>query len=311
MPGGSFDLFFQGMGNRPGKGKRKHANAAAAEAQPSVHLGPRVKEAAAASRKEFSQAKITRALSLRPGGDSISQLLPLYYEVDWSDAGKLGSGHFATVYRGRNRATGQLVAMKKIKRELTRLSNLQTEVSALRKVTGHPNIVQLYDVYYNSDSVVLVLEMLGGGELFDRICDSGAYTEWDAANHCRKIATALAYMHANGIVHRDLKPENLVLADRRPNSEIKISDFGLSKILNDDEQTMKTVCGTRAYSAPEVNFGGGPRSAQYTEKVDSWSLGVILFVILVAYHPFGKLFLACIWYFMKVKQSITDTKYCV
>jgi len=93
-------------------------------------------------------------------------------------------------------------------------------------------------------------------------------------------------MHGRGIVHRDLKPENLVLVDKTLDSEIKISDFGLSKILKEDQATMQTVCGTRAYSAPEVNFGGPPRSGKYNEKVDTWSLGVILYVILAAYHPF-------------------------
>lgn len=77
-----------------------------------------------------------------------------------------------------------------------------------------------------------------------------------------------------------------MLVDRRATSEIKISDFGLSKILADDGETMQTICGTRAYSAPEVNFGGQRGSARYTSKVDTWSLGVMLYVVLAAYHPF-------------------------
>jgi serine/threonine protein kinase len=82
-------------------------------------------------------------------------------------------------------------------------------------------------------------------ELFDRIVENGAYSERDASIHAQKIALALQSMHRQGIVHRDLKPENLVLADKSANSEIKISDFGLSKILKSDQQTMQTVCGTR------------------------------------------------------------------
>jgi len=227
-----------------------------------------------------------RSLSLRPDGDTLTTLLPQYYDVDWSKKGELGRGHYAVVFKGQNRATGQLVAIKRIRRALARPATLKTEIRALRKVKGHPNIVQLYDVYYNQEYVVLVLELLAGGELFDRIVSSGAYSERDASQHVRKIASALQYMHSQAIVHRDLKPENLVLVDKRANSEIKISDFGLSKILNDDQTTMQTVCGTRAYSAPEVNFGGPARSGNYNEKVDTWSLGVILFVILAAYHPF-------------------------
>jgi len=228
----------------------------------------------------------TRTLSLRPDGDTMTTLLPQYYEVNWSKSGELGRGHYAVVYRGVNRATGQQVAIKRIRRALTRPATLKTEIRALRKVKGHPNIVQLYDVYYDQEYVVLVLELLNGGELFDRIVSGGAYSERDASQHVQKIAHALQFMHSQGIVHRDLKPENLVLVDKRLTSEIKISDFGLSKILNDDQTTMQTVCGTRAYSAPEVNFGGPARSGRYTEKVDTWSIGVILYVILAAYHPF-------------------------
>ena len=229
---------------------------------------------------------VRRTLSLRPDGNTVETLMPKYYDIDWSPRGEIGKGHYATVYRGVYKATGQPVAVKRIKRSLARPATLKTEIRALSAVKGHPNIVQMHDVFYNSKHVVLIMELLGGGELFDRIVQNGAYSERDASQHVRKIASALQFMHSQGIVHRDMKPENLVLVDKSPNSEIKISDFGLSKILNNDQTTMVTVCGTRAYSAPEVNFGGPARSGNYTEKVDTWSLGVILYVILAAYHPF-------------------------
>jgi len=276
------------MGNQQPNGRRARRGTGNSNAQGSAVPGaqgvpPGAQNSAVPGAQRGLQ--LTRTLSLRPDGDTLTTLLPQYYDVDWSKAGELGRGHYATVFRGRNRATGQPVAIKRIKRSLARPITLKTEIRALRKVKGHPNIVQLYDVYYNDEFVVLVLEMLAGGELFDRIVANGAYSERDASMHIRKITLALQYMHSCGIVHRDLKPENLVLADRRPNSEIKISDFGLSKILNDDQKTMDTVCGTRAYSAPEVGFGGGTPGS-YDEKVDTWSLGVILYVIIAAYHPF-------------------------
>jgi len=209
------------------------------------------------------------------------------YSVDWSDAGKLGAGHYATVYKGTHLKYGQTVAVKRVSKTLTRAETLKIEVEALRTVAGHANIVQLYDVYLDDKYMYLVLEYLGGGELFTRIVNSGAYSERDACRHMRKIGEALKWMHDLGIVHRDLKPENLVLANENPDSDIKISDFGLSKILLDDDMTIMTVCGTKAYSAPEVGFGM-PRGTQkgYSNKVDMWSLGVIIYVIVAAYHPF-------------------------
>jgi len=210
-----------------------------------------------------------------------------FYTVDYSKDGLLGRGHFAEVYRGADLRTGRLIAVKKISRRNQDIRNLRTEISALLKVNGHPNIVELYDVFVNENTVILAMELLGGGELFSRVVNSGAYSERQASKHFKRITEALAYMHHNGIVHRDLKPENLVLASPDPDSEIKISDFGLSKVLGDDQSVMYTVCGTSAYAAPEVGY-----SSNYDFKVDTWSLGVILFVVLSAYHPFdpyGKL----------------------
>lgn len=239
------------------------------------------------------------------------QYLKESYDVDFDDLSTvLGKGHFATVYRGQDKRPNGLlslrprignetsatsldstrVAVKRISRSITKIHALVTEVKALCKVAGHPNIVRLYDVFYDDQYVVLILEYLAGGELFTRIVKGGAYSERDASIHIRKITQALQYMHDNGVVHRDLKPENLVLAEARLDSEIKISDFGLSRLLRSDEHTMITVCGTKAYSAPEIDFGAKKErrkpTSLYTNKVDTWSLGVILYVILAAYHPF-------------------------
>jgi serine/threonine protein kinase len=215
--------------------------------------------------------------------------LKTLYDVDWSPQGFLGKGHFATVHVGYDKRRQRKVAVKRIARSKTRMDTLKTEIRALLKVSGHPNIVELYDVFYDSVYVILVLEFLAGGELFTRIVKGGAYTERDASIHIRKIASALQYMHRRGVVHRDLKPENLVLKEATLDSEIKISDFGLSKLLRQDELYMSTVCGTRAYSSPEVNFGARgieKKNTQYTYKVDTWSLGVILYVILAAFVSF-------------------------
>lgn len=162
----------------------------------------------------------------------------------------------------------------------------------LKRIGTHPNIVTLFDIFVSNTELQLVLELLKGGELFDRMVEKGPYSEREASHHIRKIGLALKYLHGHGIVHRDLKPENLLLADRSPDSELKIADFGLSRIVDDvANSTMQTVCGTWAYCAPEVKTSIVPTTettqvACYTAAVDLWSVGVILFVILGAYHPF-------------------------
>lgn len=106
------------------------------------------------------------------------------------------------------------------------------------------------------------------------------YTEGDARLVIRQVGDALAYCHNIGVVHRDLKPENLLLADSSETAEVKIADFGLAHIVHDNE-IMTTACGTPGYVAPEVLGGHG-----YHEKVDVWSTGVILYILLCGFPPF-------------------------
>ncbi|KAH9253702.1 hypothetical protein BASA81_008320 [Batrachochytrium salamandrivorans] len=214
--------------------------------------------------------------------------LPLHYAIDWSLHGVLGQGHFAKVFFGQHLATQRKVAAKRILRSKCRTSTLRTEIAALTRLS-HPNIMKLYDAYYDDVFCVLMLEYLAGGELFQRIVKYGAYREVDAAKHFWELCQACSYMHSHGVVHRDLKPENLILSEAKRNSPIKISDFGLAKIVDESSvSSMTTVCGTKAYCAPEVNFGReiARQGLKYSAKVDVWSMGVILYVLLGGYHPF-------------------------
>eukprot|EP00028_Trichosphaerium_sp_Am-I-7-wt_P000071 CAMPEP_0168527048 /NCGR_PEP_ID=MMETSP0405-20121227/12357_1 /TAXON_ID=498012 /ORGANISM="Trichosphaerium sp, Strain Am-I-7 wt" /LENGTH=245 /DNA_ID=CAMNT_0008550059 /DNA_START=291 /DNA_END=1024 /DNA_ORIENTATION=+ len=126
----------------------------------------------------------------------------------------------------------------------------------------------------------MVMELVSGGELFDRICKVDFYTEGHAKEIVRELLSALQYLHANGIAHRDLKPENLLLLSERADSSIKIGDFGLSRIYSDDT-LMTTACGTPEYAAPEIL-----RAEKYDKEVDLWSLGVIMYILLSGYPPF-------------------------
>lgn len=157
--------------------------------------------------------------------------------------------------------------------------SLANEISVLRKLK-HPNIVRLLEIFDNATQVCLVMELVTGGELFDRILEKGQYTERDASEVVRQIFDAVAYLHDAGIVHRDLKPENLLYATRTDDSKIMLSDFGLSKV-TDEGATLKTACGTPGYVAPEVLM-----QHPYGKAVDVWSIGVITYILLCGYPPF-------------------------
>jgi calcium-dependent protein kinase len=127
----------------------------------------------------------------------------------------------------------------------------------------------------------LVTEICAGGELFDRIVAEEFFTEPMAARTFRQILMALNYCHSENIVHRDLKPENFLFQSKDANSDLKIIDFGLSKIMATGKlQRMKTRAGTPYYISPEVLMGN------YDVSCDMWSAGCMLYILLCGYPPF-------------------------
>ncbi|XP_025031131.1 calcium/calmodulin-dependent protein kinase type 1G isoform X2 [Python bivittatus] len=143
----------------------------------------------------------------------------------------------------------------------------------------HDNIVTLEDIYESTTHYYLVMQLVSGGELFDRILERGVYTEKDASIVIQQVLGAVHYLHENGIVHRDLKPENLLYLTPEEDSKIMITDFGLSKM--EQNGIMSTACGTPGYVAPEVL-----EQKPYSKAVDCWSIGVITYILLCGYPPF-------------------------
>ncbi|XP_010873479.2 calcium/calmodulin-dependent protein kinase IGb isoform X2 [Esox lucius] len=190
----------------------------------------------------------------------------------------LGSGAFSEVFMVKERNTGKLFAMKCIKKKQKSIPNLENEIAVLRKIK-HENVVGLEDFYESRSHYYLVMQLVSGGELFDRILDRGMYSEKDASRVIQQVLLAVQYLHQNGIVHRDLKPENLLYYNQDENSKIMISDFGLSKM--EDSSVMSTACGTPGYVAPEVLA-----QKPYSKAVDCWSIGVITYILLCGYPPF-------------------------
>jgi calcium/calmodulin-dependent protein kinase I len=162
------------------------------------------------------------------------------------------------------------------------VESLQKEIGLMRKLR-HKHVLQLREVFEYPNEVVLVTELVPGGELFDKIVEIGAYSEGDAVNIVRQVVDGVQYLHENGVAHRDLKPENLLVggeSDEAP--EIKISDFGLSKAFGAGAAArLETSCGTPDYVAPEVL-----RGEVYDQSVDLWSVGVITYILLCGFPPF-------------------------
>ncbi|KAL6060960.1 calcium calmodulin-dependent protein kinase type 1G [Balamuthia mandrillaris] len=193
---------------------------------------------------------------------------------------EIGKGGFSVVYKATKKSTGEKFAIKRIQKdeEGVDIELLKREIYIMKKV-NHPNILKLFEVYEDEDYFFLVLELVEGLELFDKIVDRGNYSESDAANIVRQILEAVKYLHEEGIVHRDLKPENLLSAGDGENEVVKVADFGFAK--NFGEEKLVTSCGSPGYVAPEVLT-----EDSYTNAVDMWSVGVIVYILLSGYPPF-------------------------
>ncbi|XP_059731989.1 serine/threonine-protein kinase Chk2 isoform X3 [Bos taurus] len=177
--------------------------------------------------------------------------------------------------------------------------DVETEIEILKKL-NHPCIIKIKD-FFDAEDYYIVLELMEGGELFDRVVGHKRLKEATCKLYFYQMLLAVQYLHENGIIHRDLKPENVLLSSPKEDCLIKITDFGQSKILG-ETSLMRTLCGTPTYLAPEVlnSFG----TAGYNRAVDCWSLGVILFICLSGYPPFSEHKTQ-----VSLKDQITSGKY--
>jgi len=146
---------------------------------------------------------------------------------------------------------------------------------------SHPHIVKFVDWFESKDKYYIITQLATGGELFDRICDKGRFTEKDASQTIRQVLEAVNYLHSKDVVHRDLKPENLLYLTRDDHSDLVLADFGIAKHLDSPDGVLKTMAGSFGYAAPEVMMKRG-----HSKPVDMWSLGVITYTLLCGYSPF-------------------------
>ena len=193
----------------------------------------------------------------------------------------LGSGAYAVAKKIVHKETGEEYAVKIIQKkhlEQRERDRLTMETNILKRVR-HPNIIALKAVCETDDELFLIMELAEGGELFEHIVNQGAYSEDVAIDITQQIVSAISYLHDLNIVHRDIKPENILLK-RKGTLELKLADFGLSKMF-DATVRMQTTCGSPGYVAPEVLTDD-----LYGREVDMWSVGVITYVLLSGFPPF-------------------------
>ena len=199
---------------------------------------------------------------------------------------RLGDGSYGTVYLAINIMTKAKVAMKKIKKvkenEVDDLE-IKNEIDILKKL-DHPNVVKILEFYSTDDAYYIVTDYCQCGELYNQI--KHRYNENQLAVLFYQVFSGLCYLHANNIVHRDLKLENILITEMELDEHtqknyfwIKIIDFGTAKIF-EKNKSEKAVVGSSYYIAPEV------LKKAYNEKCDTWSAGVLLYMMLVGRAPF-------------------------
>lgn len=197
---------------------------------------------------------------------------------------EIGRGGFSVVVEATSKkkgSEGDRYAVKIIEKSMIQddIKLLRREIDIMKRVE-HPNILKLHEIYESDEKVYIVMELVNGSELFDRIVDKGYYSEKNAIIIIKQILSAVSYLHSQGIAHRDLKPENLLCSGQDEDEIVKIADFGLSKIFSGDEELM-TSCGTPGYVAPEVLM-----CESYDKSVDMWGIGIITYILLAGYPPF-------------------------
>ncbi|NP_001121499.1 NUAK family SNF1-like kinase 2 [Xenopus tropicalis] len=192
----------------------------------------------------------------------------------------LGKGTYGRVKRARD-SQGREVAIKSIRKDRIKdeqdMLHIRRETEIMSSLC-HPHIISIYEVFENSSKIVIVMEYASQGDLYDYISERQRLSDHEARRFFRQIVSAVQYCHANGIVHRDLKLENILLDE---NKNVKIADFGLSNIYN-SESYLQTYCGSPLYASPEI-VNGRPYVGP---EVDSWSLGVLLYILVHGCMPF-------------------------
>lgn len=192
---------------------------------------------------------------------------------------KIHRGSSAVVKRCYHRDFEKEYAVKIIKRDPKTDEAVLHEVSIMNHL-DHPNLVKAVDFFEEENYFYIVMELMAGGDVFDRIIETNNYTEKDARDLAKVLLEAVDYMHRHQVAHRDIKPQNIFLESKNSHSAIKVGDFGFAKRVY-TPKSLTSRCGTPSYVAPEIL-----KNQPYDQTCDMWSVGVVLYVTLCGYTPF-------------------------
>jgi len=208
----------------------------------------------------------------------------------------LGEGLSSVVRRCIDRKTSKEYAVKiidvtkdnDIHEGLNPIQQVQREVEILKRLQGHPYIIQLVESYQTPDFIFLVFELCRQGELYELLNSNVRLSEKRVRNFMKQLLLAVQFCHSNGVIHRDIKPENILIQDDL--LHIKLMDFGLSAFLMPQDKLYE-LCGTPVYLAPEIYVSGmfersNPKCVGYSYPVDAWACGVIMFTLILGRPPF-------------------------
>ncbi|KAJ5475156.1 hypothetical protein N7539_008222 [Penicillium diatomitis] len=263
----------------------------------------RVQRAAGAVQLKNRNAPTTSALSW-----SVANTYGMHWTggTVYNVTGQIGKGAFATVYKLATKQHGAIYAAKELdKRRFMKNGILDHKVDNEMKIMRdlkHPNIVQYIDYHEHDRWIYIIMEYVPGGELSTYLSSHGKIAEDMVRTIARQLLRALHYLHKRRITHRDIKPDNILVSSLDP-LKVKLSDFGLSKVTQ-EETFLKTFCGTLLYCAPEVypdyeTYRRGefrkrrrlgdppPKTSPYSQSVDMWSLGAVLYHILCGVPPYS------------------------
>mmetsp|Transcript_46802 Transcript_46802/g.114104 ORF Transcript_46802/g.114104 Transcript_46802/m.114104 type:complete len:744 (+) Transcript_46802:145-2376(+) len=235
----------------------------------------------------FSRQKANQQINDSVVEAALSAPLKSRFDDEYEVTRKIRKGSCATVYECIHKRTKERFAVKIIRRDKLQPSEdefVLNEVSIMQSLSGYGQyVVQLLDFYEEPEFFYMVMDYMGGGDVFDRMLAKSKYTENDAKHLTKHLLKGIRCIHEAGVAHRDIKPQNMLLTSEDDDAHIKITDFGFARRTHNTPYSLTSRCGTPTFVAPEIL-----KNIPHDERSDMFSVGVVVYLLLVGYPPFMK-----------------------